>query len=813
MSSRRKAINFTTIALPFSESALDRVFISKLFSLSEEGTVLKSNVGYLCCDYQNYELNWIQAELHHYNCLEYLFKEPLFQVVDGLILLLDMNIHLHAVVLQQPNSFYTFVLEQILKIVQHHSLQFMIYLNGFENYSTILHPNHVDEFYLNLQRLSDKCGVSLDHIILGSVSLNVGGMPASRFKKLSQIYEKIELSQDHPQSERFTDGLLRKGPFRETLLKKITEILPESCNTQNGNNSSILNYFELPNESLSIMQKMVQNNVEKNKQDDNELILYAFSMIPHPETPRRYLSLCKVLCGKARPGILVTILMINSKGQTEKISKGIQNVAIRKVNSMPSKISVEDNNSSRFYYDHYLNHQEEKEFISHGSICLVAGLDNYILNHALIFTTNSSLNGTLIQHTPSTLENSKTPSIPKSISVHDGIDFAFECPLLLQYPQELSEYIMTEMIREMNTVSFRMHVNEYEEGTLSIQSTNLYLLYQLEKKLQQLFQELNISWRPLSNAQLNHASSDSSVATTMPSTQHSTLFKSSTSIATRETCAAKSPTLLIKSPNKHVRLFVRAEPLSEMDHLQLSLQDCPEGVYHAKKKLFKCHGNVLIEGTKHVQYVNEILDPLFRGFSLAMQQGVLCDSPVVNMKFYLEDATLVSDAIHRGAGQVIVAARRLFKACQLASQPRIIIAQLKVHVIGKHEEILKICNLLSIRHETNVTTMTEMNGWMSLKKCEMSDNHGSSPKQISPIQKQELFHISFIMLVDQYCEMIESHYDLFETIQHFTYVHSFEMVEGDATLEGTPGNQVLSRMRQMKGITSSLALDTYSDKL
>lgn len=98
-------------------------------------------------------------------------------------------------------------------------------------------------------------------------------------------------------------------------------------------------------------------------------------------------------------------------------------------------------------------------------------------------------------------------------------------------------------------------------------------------------------------------------------------------------------------------------------------------------------------------------------------------------------------------------------------------------------------------------------------KSSINDNITSSIHHQEQVQNSLPFNLSFSILVDQLCEIIENHGELFENVQLFTYVHSFEMIEGDATKKGTPGNQVLVRMRQMKGITSSLELDKYSDKL
>jgi elongation factor 2 len=51
---------------------------------------------------------------------------------------------------------------------------------------------------------------------------------------------------------------------------------------------------------------------------------------------------------------------------------------------------------------------------------------------------------------------------------------------------------------------------------------------------------------------------------------------------------------------------------------------------------------------------------------------VLCGEEVRNFRVNLVDCELHTDAIHRGAGQIIPAARRLFYACQIASKPTLI---------------------------------------------------------------------------------------------------------------------------------------------
>lgn len=48
----------------------------------------------------------------------------------------------------------------------------------------------------------------------------------------------------------------------------------------------------------------------------------------------------------------------------------------------------------------------------------------------------------------------------------------------------------------------------------------------------------------------------------------------------------------------------------------------------------------------------------------------MTDENMRGIRFNVEDVTLHADAIHRGGGQIIPTARRVFYACELTAQPR-----------------------------------------------------------------------------------------------------------------------------------------------
>jgi elongation factor 2 len=79
--------------------------------------------------------------------------------------------------------------------------------------------------------------------------------------------------------------------------------------------------------------------------------------------------------------------------------------------------------------------------------------------------------------------------------------------------------------------------------------------------------------------------------------------------------------------------------------------------------------NLLCDNTKGVQYLNEIKDSMVGGFIQATAAGVLCDEVMRGIKFNLMDITMHADAIHRGAGQIMPACKRVLFACQIKSSP------------------------------------------------------------------------------------------------------------------------------------------------
>jgi elongation factor 2 len=147
---------------------------------------------------------------------------------------------------------------------------------------------------------------------------------------------------------------------------------------------------------------------------------------------------------------------------------------------------------------------------------------------------------------------------------------------------------------------------------------------------------------------------------------------------------------LSKSPNKHNRLYMTAEPLNgdlanAIEDGKITSRDDPKvrartmaddfgwDVGDARK--IWCFGpdgngaNLLVDVTKGVQYLAEIKDSCVAAFNWATKEGVICDENVRAVRFNVHDVVLHSDAIHRGGGQIIPTARRCLYACMLTAKP------------------------------------------------------------------------------------------------------------------------------------------------
>jgi len=80
--------------------------------------------------------------------------------------------------------------------------------------------------------------------------------------------------------------------------------------------------------------------------------------------------------------------------------------------------------------------------------------------------------------------------------------------------------------------------------------------------------------------------------------------------------------------------------------------------------------NLLVDKSQAVQYLNEIRDSMEAAFQWATKESVMTEENMRGVRFNVMDVSLHADAIHRGGGQIIPTARRVFYAAVYTGEPR-----------------------------------------------------------------------------------------------------------------------------------------------
>src|SRR5438445_12278260 len=145
----------------------------------------------------------------------------------------------------------------------------------------------------------------------------------------------------------------------------------------------------------------------------------------------------------------------------------------------------------------------------------------------------------------------------------------------------------------------------------------------------------------------------------------------------RETIFEKSPEVEGKSPNKHNKFHIVAEPLeegvykamlegelpSQMDikgkKIELFQKFAKAGMdYDEAKSIAVIYGkNVFMDQTKGIQFMNEVIEMVRDAFKEVCDDGPLAREPCIKLKIILTDSELHEDPVHRGPGQVMPAIR------------------------------------------------------------------------------------------------------------------------------------------------------------
>merc|ERR1712226_1011089 len=179
-----------------------------------------------------------------------------------------------------------------------------------------------------------------------------------------------------------------------------------------------------------------------------------------------------------------------------------------------------------------------------------------------------------------------------------------------------------------------------------------------------------------------------------------------------------SITCLAKSPNKHNRIYLQAEPMS--DDLCMAIESGKLGPKAEAKERAKvlrekydwddnnarkiwCWGpetegaNVVVDTTTAIAYLLEIKEHVNSAFQWATKEGPLCEENMRGIRFNIMDVTLHADSIHRGAGQIMPPTRRVCFAAELTAKPTLQEPMFLVEITCPQEAMSGVYNCINLR--------------------------------------------------------------------------------------------------------------------
>jgi len=180
----------------------------------------------------------------------------------------------------------------------------------------------------------------------------------------------------------------------------------------------------------------------------------------------------------------------------------------------------------------------------------------------------------------------------------------------------------------------------------------------------------------------------------------------------RETVKGSAGPVMSKSPNRHNKILMRVEPLDEKVAQMIRTGQLNE--YKDKKEIAKTlremgwdpdeaknvlkfdpRGNIMINGTKGVQFIQESTDSILSGFEDTMKEGPLTREQVRNCKFVFHHFVPHEDPAHRGLSQLGPASRRVCTGVMILAQPQLLEPMLGVEVRVPQDLIGNVAGVIS----------------------------------------------------------------------------------------------------------------------
>ncbi len=191
-----------------------------------------------------------------------------------------------------------------------------------------------------------------------------------------------------------------------------------------------------------------------------------------------------------------------------------------------------------------------------------------------------------------------------------------------------------------------------------------------------------------------------------------------------------------KSPNKHNKFFFIVEPLEDEIYQLMRDGEIPDGrlkkkdvdtfkkleekgviLKDAKKYRDIYKGNLLVDDTRGIVQIGEVIELVIDGFEQVCDAGILAKEPTMKMKVRVTDMKLHEDAIHRGPAQVYPAVREGIREAILTGKPYIYEPVQELHIGAPSDYLGDVSKL--IQNKRGQLLEVQQEGVQMTVKCKL----------------------------------------------------------------------------------------------
>jgi elongation factor 2 len=196
----------------------------------------------------------------------------------------------------------------------------------------------------------------------------------------------------------------------------------------------------------------------------------------------------------------------------------------------------------------------------------------------------------------------------------------------------------------------------------------------------------------------------------------------------------RGPPIMGKSPNKHNKLWVTLEKLSDdvieaiksgkisemqkrHERQRILMQEFGWPTDDARNVIAIEGTNVLVNRIKGRQFLEEVLDHIKSGFREAVHTSISAREPAYGLKVNLEDVLIHEDPVHRGPAQILPMTWRPIWCCFLLSEPILLEPILKFECKVPNEFVSPVISIVQKRRGKLLNVANEED--MMIVKAEM----------------------------------------------------------------------------------------------